>query len=135
LQLFDLTNLGAPREVGRLDLPEAGESEDRAWSGQRVLEALRIADTKGRLRVVDVRDPSTPRELASIDTIHGAGGVAVDVTRTDGVAAVAAGEAGLWLVGLDGAPPRATPPPPAARLAEVIFAPIVARGAVGAACR
>ena len=132
-QVFDLGDLGAPREMASLALPEDGEVEDRAGGGGTyVAEGLTIADTRGGVRLLDLGSGSAPIEQGYQDTIHGVGGIA---SGTDGMIAAAAGEAGLWLMSWAGPLPRPTVPVPPTRMPEVIFAPIVARGPVGEVCR
>lgn len=91
---------------------------------------------RGGVRFIDIEDPEHPTEVGALTAIERA----EDVVVSGGFLCIAAYEAGLWLVHIQGpVPPTATPvPTPTALiregLAPQVFLPLAARSPIGGRC-
>lgn len=81
LQIIDVSQPTAPREVGNVDTP--GRASDVALTGNNAL----VADGFHGLQVIDVSDPGSPRIVGSVDTPGDANGVDFNVLSHQAVVA------------------------------------------------
>ncbi|MCB9176518.1 MAG: hypothetical protein H6648_05095 [Caldilineae bacterium] len=107
LIVADLSDPRAPRRLGRLETGLAAYAVALSPSGEQAWLAEAAGggpQDPGMVRLIDLRDPSAPTELARIETRQRAWGVALDDAGQAWVAATGSGLLGLRARAVDPSP-------------------------------